>query len=107
MTLTALAIANSLQQQSEESQVDTLVVHLVALAHDLLDSKYLPKDSVVPSAVEYLDAQGLWRDVEDFSEDRRRLVGKIVDNVSFSKEKKRIAAGQMTTWHAECLELHW
>lgn len=110
--MTANALATSLIQ-SGHPRVDPLVVHLAALSHDLLDSKYLPKDdsasSVIPTAAEYLAAQGLYDGVSAvvFSEERRHLVGRIVDNVSFSKEKKRIAAGEVTTWHNECLELHW
>ena len=37
---------------------------------------------------------------------RARLVARIVDNVSWSTEKKRRAAGEIEDWHRECLELH-
>lgn len=32
---------------------------------------------------------------------------KIVENISYSKEVKRIAGGLQTPWHESCLELHW
>lgn len=32
---------------------------------------------------------------------------KIVDNISYRKEVKRITGGLQTPWHETCLELHW
>jgi len=85
--------------------IDFLVVELAALFHDLHDSKYA---SITTSA---------WDDLKDrffnqyletgaISEDRARLVCKICENVSYSKEVKRIAAGLQTPWHETCVELH-
>lgn len=99
----ALAIAHSLDG------VDCLVVELAALFHDLIDAKYLPKNAPKPTARQTLDP--FWSRHDDdrqiLDEERRRLVERIVDNVSYSKEVKRIAAGQQTEWHLSCLELHW
>lgn len=39
-------------------------------------------------------------------EQRARLVCRICDNVSYSKEAKRIKAGEQTPWHEQCKELH-
>lgn len=100
----ALAIAHSLDG------VDLLVVELAALFHDLIDAKYLPKDAPKPSARDTLDPFWSRHDDQDrhiVDEERRRLVERIVDNVSYSKEVKRIAAGQQTEWHFSCLEVHW
>ncbi|KWU43474.1 hypothetical protein RHOSPDRAFT_13076, partial [Rhodotorula sp. JG-1b] len=102
----ALAIAHSLHG------VDLLVVELAALFHDLIDAKYLPKNAPKPTARETLDPFWSQHDDDDnadhqiLNEERRRLIERIVDNVSYSKEVKRIAAGQQTEWHLSCLELH-
>ena len=47
------------------------------------------------------------RHKEIVSSDQAGRVSKIIENVSYSKEVKRIAAGQQTPWHETCLELHW
>jgi len=41
------------------------------------------------------------------SKDVELQILKIVENVSYSKEVKRIAGGLQTPWHESCLELHW
>lgn len=82
-----------------------LVVELAALFHDLHDSKYASRTA------------SIWDDLHDrffadqlssgaISEDRARLVARICENVSYSKEVKRITNGQQTEWHEQCLELH-
>ena len=43
----------------------------------------------------------------NISPEQREVIMKIIDNVSYSKEKKRIAAGLETKWHRTCVELHW
>ncbi|GAA6048362.1 hypothetical protein JCM3770_000968 [Rhodotorula araucariae] len=98
----ALALARSLPAPSP----DPLVVELAALFHDLLDRKYLPKDKPVPSAEEHLAS--FWSAfTEDEVDDRqRRLVERVVENVSYSKEVERIAVGRQTDWHLTCQELH-
>ena len=103
----AIAIARSVSAADPSAQVDLLVVELAALAHDLLDKKYLPIGRV-PTPREHLD-EHLWTGLsqDDVSDDPRRLVERVVDNVSYSKEVKRIANGDQTEWHLSCLELHW
>jgi len=44
---------------------------------------------------------------EIISTDQAERIAKIIENVSYSKEVKRMAAGQQTSWHETCLELHW
>lgn len=101
-----------------EGAVDVLVVELAALFHDLIDAKYLPASlSATPTARATLASFWAQHDADGghggdprlpvLDEDRRRLVERIVDNVSYSKEVKRIAAGQQTEWHLSCPELHW
>ncbi|GAA5889314.1 hypothetical protein JCM8208_007838 [Rhodotorula glutinis] len=101
----ALAIARSLVAADPSSQVDLLVVELAALAHDFLDQKYTSGPVSTPR--EHLD-EHLWTGLtdDDVSHDQRRLVERIVDNVSYSKEVKRINNGEQTEWHLSCLELH-
>lgn len=97
----ALAIARSLP-----SPVDALVVELAALFHDLLDAKYLSKDAPAPTARDHL--AGFWaQHGAGLSDERRRLVERIIENVSHSKEVKRMKEGRQTEWHEMCQELHW
>lgn len=69
-------------------------------------SRYLPKEKVDVTAKDHLAGfWTLWKDV--ISEERQRLVERVVENVSYSKEVKRIREGKQTEWHTTCLELHW
>ncbi|KAM0790062.1 hypothetical protein ACM66B_005390 [Microbotryomycetes sp. NB124-2] len=110
VTLLALSIAHSLANPSTSGKprhVDLLVVQLAALAHDMLDKKYLPKDrsGSPPTAKSHLAR--LYKGFEHvITEQQQDLVARIVDNVSYSKEVKRIAEGKQTQWHETCLELH-
>ena len=47
----------------------------------------------------------MWGDV--ISEERKRLVERVVESVSYSNEVKRLKEGKQTEWHETCLELHW
>lgn len=98
----ALRIARSTEA---EGAIDMLVVELAALFHDLHDSKYASKTA------------DIWEDLHGrffanqlaqgaISEERARLVARICENVSYSKEVKRIRGGMQTPWHDRCLELH-
>ena len=90
---------------AQEHPIDLLVVELAALFHDLHDSKYASQTA------------NIWDDLHDrffaeqlasgaISEEQARLVAKICENVSYSKEVKRVKNGQQTLWHDSCLELH-
>ena len=85
---------------------DVLVIQLAALFHDLLDAKYLLKGAAPLSAHERLADFWLVHGAT-VSDPRRRLVERVVENVSYSKEIKRIASGEHTAWHEACVELHW
>ncbi|SDA01520.1 BZ3500_MvSof-1268-A1-R1_Chr10-1g02748 [Microbotryum saponariae] len=116
------------EQRSETANskpVDLAVVELAALFHDLLDSKYLPADQKGMTAQERLspfwneyasnengvsesttkNGASAGKDTE-FSTDRQRLVERIMEHVSFSKEVKRIAQGSVSEWEKRCRELH-
>jgi len=41
------------------------------------------------------------------AKEAKMQIMKIVENISYSKEVKRIAEGLQTPWHESCLELHW
>ncbi|GAA6015433.1 hypothetical protein JCM11491_000430 [Sporobolomyces phaffii] len=103
VTRLALVVAASLSPP-----VDQLVVHLAALFHDLLDRKYLPRDEPAPTPPERLAPFWSAFSPADVSPEQRALVEQIIDNVSYSKEVKRLDGelGGITPWHAECRELH-
>ncbi|GAA5955948.1 hypothetical protein JCM3765_000051 [Sporobolomyces pararoseus] len=110
VTSLSLLIAKSLSSSSSPP-LDFLVIHLSALFHDLLDSKYLPPLQPGQSPLTPRERlEPFWRGFgqEDFGEERRRLVEKIVENVSYSKEVKKLRGelGGITDWHKECRELH-
>lgn len=99
------AVPSSSDSVSAPPACATLVVHLAAVAHDLVDKKYLPSGSTL-TAEEHL--KPLWVGYEEvITEEQRRLVERIVDNVSYSKEVKRLKNGEETEWHRTCKELHW
>lgn len=101
---TAMKLARTMAQ-NESRKVDLLVVELAALFHDLHDSKYASRTANV---WEDLEARFFrpWLADDHITEERARLVCKICENVSYSKEVKRIQAGSQTPWHDTCLELH-
>lgn len=44
--------------------------------------------------------------VDLIQDGRARQITDIIDNVSWSTEKKRREAGILNEWHANCVELH-
>lgn len=44
--------------------------------------------------------------VDLVADGRGRLISQIIDNVSWTTEKKLKAAGMWTKWHDDCVELH-
>ena len=101
---TAIKLARTLALD-ESNKIDLLVVELAALFHDLHDSKYASRTADV---WEDLEARFFrpWLLDGHITEERAQLVCKICENVSYSKEVKRIQAGAQTPWHDTCLELH-
>ncbi|KAF8728299.1 hypothetical protein AX14_006828 [Amanita brunnescens Koide BX004] len=101
---TALAIARSL-----DPYPDLLIVELAAILHDVLDKKYMtpeqlsePYSFFLPFFQRVKEEHG-----NDLIDDgRAHQIALIVDNVSWTTEKKLRNAGKWTKWHEECVELH-
>ncbi|KAL1670098.1 hypothetical protein GGF50DRAFT_43281 [Schizophyllum commune] len=101
---TALRIAQALS-----TPPDFLTVELAALLHDVLDKKYVSAEQAAdPYAffLPFFQEMVEKHNVDLINDGRARTVTRIVDNVSWSTEKKLRAAGQWTEWHDQCLELH-
>ncbi|KAL5504277.1 hypothetical protein ACEPAH_8351 [Sanghuangporus vaninii] len=99
---TALAIANSCVPKP-----DLLVIELAALLHDVLDKKYVsPQAAIDPCAFFKPFFESVESHVDLLSDGRATLLVKIIENVSWSTEKKLCAQGEITDWHKTCLELH-
>ncbi|CAN6667810.1 hypothetical protein TRVA0_039S01442 [Trichomonascus vanleenenianus] len=82
-------------------KADMMVVKLAALFHDLLDSKYdhNSHSAVRSEIVNFMSSN-------EISQPQTDMVLKIIDDMSYSKEKKMRANHQWTTWHESCVELH-
>ena len=114
VTSLSLLIAHSLPSSDS---LDLLVINLAALFHDLLDKKYLTHSQTPKERLEAFWGEN--REVE-FEQERKRLVERIVENVSYSKEVKRgkrieeMGERERTEeekeeqeWWESCKELHW
>lgn len=92
-----------------DKQPDLLTVELAALLHDVLDKKYVSAEEAAdPYAffLPFFEKAAVESGVDIVKDGRARVVARIVDNVSWSTEKKRLAAGQIEDWHRQCVELH-
>jgi len=108
---TALSIANVMTADtfSPSRNPDLLAVELAALLHDVLDKKYVsaaqaadPYAFFLPFFVSVSEKNG----VDLVADGRARTITQIIENVSWSTEKKLRDAGLITDWHRECVELH-
>ena len=102
-------IARALSASTPIPKLDLLTVELAALLHDVLDKKYVSAaDAADPYAFFLPFFQKLAREhgVDLVQDGRARAVARIVDNVSWSTEKRLRAAGQWGQWHQTCIELH-
>ncbi|OSD06421.1 hypothetical protein PYCCODRAFT_1464360 [Trametes coccinea BRFM310] len=93
----------------EDKRPDLLTVELAALLHDVLDKKYVSAEEAADPYAFFLPF--FKRAASDSGLDlvkdgRARLVARIVENVSWSTEKKLIAAGKIDGWYRNCVELH-
>ena len=85
------------------------MIELAALLHDVLDKKYVAAAQAAdPYAFfrPFFEGAASASGLDLVADGRARLIARIVDNVSWSTEKKRLAAGQIEDWHRECVELH-
>ncbi|KAI0031207.1 hypothetical protein K488DRAFT_79202 [Vararia minispora EC-137] len=103
---TALQLARA----NADKKPDLLTVELSALLHDVLDKKYA---SVADAADPYAFFLPFFTTLREkapsldlVADGRAREVAQIVDNVSWSTEKKRRAEGVWGAWHDGCIELH-
>ncbi|PPQ64205.1 hypothetical protein CVT24_008623 [Panaeolus cyanescens] len=100
---TALRLAKALTPTP-----DLLVIELAALLHDVLDKKYVTPEQASDPYGFFLPFFTAWKTTGiDLVEDGRgQLIAKIVDNVSWTTEKKRRQTGEWSNWHDTCAELH-
>ena len=85
------------------------MIELAALLHDVLDKKYVsPAEASDPYAffLPFFEKAASVHGVDLVSDGRGKLIARIVENVSWSTEKKLREAGKIENWHDECLELH-
>lgn len=105
MRKTALSIGRALHVQ----QPDLLVIELAALLHDVLDKKYVSETEAADPYgfflpfFQYLSSE---HGLDLISDGRARQIVKVVENVSWSTEKKMMATGKIEEWHRTCVELH-
>ena len=83
--------------------------HPAAILHDVLDKKYIgpeqasgPYSFFLPFFQRVKDEHG----IDLIDDGRARQIALIIDNVSWTTEKKLRETGQWTKWHDECVELH-
>ncbi|KAG6830873.1 hypothetical protein H0H92_014238 [Tricholoma furcatifolium] len=101
---TALQIA-----KNASIQPDMLVVEVAALLHDVLDKKYVsPEQAADPYGffLPFFESMAALHGVDLITDGRGRLITQVIDNVSWSTEKKLKEKGLWTKWHDECVELH-
>ncbi|ESK93961.1 metal dependent phosphohydrolase [Moniliophthora roreri MCA 2997] len=101
---TALAIANALLVKP-----DLLVVELAALLHDVLDKKYVTAEQAADPFtffVPLFKGAAQRSSIDLIADGRARLITQIIENVSWTTEKRLRASGLWGKWHDECLELH-
>lgn len=103
---TALSLA-----RASDPKPDLLTVELAALMHDLLDKKYVPPSASADPFGYFLPffkrlAEKTEGEVDLLSDGRAKHISRIVENVSWTNEKRLKAEGKWTEWHETCSELH-
>ncbi|KAG2047238.1 hypothetical protein BDR06DRAFT_1032488 [Suillus hirtellus] len=102
---TALSIARALSTQTP----DLLVVELAALLHDVLDKKYVSETEAADPYEYFLpffQSLSLEHGLDLINDGRAREIVKVVENVSWTTEKKLRLTGKIEEWHRTCIELH-
>ncbi|KAH9902886.1 hypothetical protein C8Q73DRAFT_672129 [Cubamyces lactineus] len=107
---TALQLARTVcETLPEDKRPDLLVVELAALLHDVLDKKYVSAEEAADPYTffrPFFEKAALESGLDLVKDGRARLIARIVENVSWSTEKKLIAAGKIDDWYRSCVELH-
>lgn len=107
---TALQLARAVSETlPEEKRPDLLTIELAALLHDVLDKKYVSAEEAAdPYAfcLPFFEKTASESGIDLVKDGRARIIARIVENVSWSTEKKLIAAGKIDHWYRECIELH-
>ncbi|RPD61196.1 hypothetical protein L226DRAFT_508012 [Lentinus tigrinus ALCF2SS1-7] len=107
---TALQFARTVSATlPDDKKPDFLTVELAALLHDVLDKKYVSAEEAAdPYAffLPFFEKAASESGLDLVQDGRARTIARIVDNVSWSTEKKRLTAGQIEDWHRQCVELH-
>ncbi|KJA14520.1 hypothetical protein HYPSUDRAFT_49070 [Hypholoma sublateritium FD-334 SS-4] len=101
---TALTLARNISPTP-----DLLTVELAALLHDVLDKKYVSAEQASDPYGFFLPFFTLMEKshgVDLLKDGRAKAIAQIIDNVSWSTEKKRRGNGTWTDWHDNCVELH-
>ncbi|VDC06793.1 unnamed protein product [Peniophora sp. CBMAI 1063] len=102
---TALQLARSVSKTP-----DLLTVELAALLHDVLDKKYVSAEEAADPYAYFLpfftELHSRAPSINLVEDGRAKAIAMIVENVSWSTEKKLRAAGKWGEWHEECVELH-
>jgi uncharacterized protein len=84
-------------------------VELAALLHDVVDKKYVsPAEAADPYAffLPFFKSLASGGGIDLISDGRARLIARIVENVSWTTEKKLYEVGLLEDWHQNCVELH-
>jgi uncharacterized protein len=89
---------------------DLLTVEVAALLHDVLDKKYVPPEASADPYAYFLPFfEKLCASVpalDLIADGRARDIARIIENVSWTTEKKLRAEGAWSAWHESCTELH-
>ena len=105
---TALSLARAVQSPS--TSPDFLTIELAALLHDVLDKKYVPESAASDPYAYFLpffqSLRALAPSIDLIADGRAKTIAKIVENVSWTTEKKLRNDGKWGEWHEQCIELH-
>jgi uncharacterized protein len=102
-----MAIAKEVSLES--NKLDFLTIELAALLHDVLDKKYVSTDVAEDPYTFFLpffQKISVVHGVDLMSDGRAHNISRIVNNISWTTEKKLVNAGLLEDWHRECVELH-
>ncbi|EMD31329.1 hypothetical protein CERSUDRAFT_119889 [Gelatoporia subvermispora B] len=107
---TALHLARLIWDSPDaQRKPDLLTVELAALLHDVLDKKYVSAaEAADPYAffLPFFQSTAAKSGLDLVADGRARTVSNIVENVSWSTEKKLRQNNLIEDWHRECVELH-